>query len=134
MCIDIVEAQRAVDKYCDMYPAFQDTRECKLLRVSIKYVQVVCIRTTGMVCDLYMFSLLCRSNLTSVSNTNIHVLGPNGLSELLEARFEFPFILIGKMTWIFWGANHGAYSNPGTQVEAQDKDLGGVLQMDLTRV
>ena len=101
MCIDIVEAQRAVDKYCDMYPAFQDTRECKLLRVSIKYAQVVCIRTTGMVCHLYMFSLLCRSSLTSVGNTNIHVLGPNGLSELLEARFEFPFILIGKMTMDF---------------------------------
>lgn len=33
MCIDTAEAQRAVDKYCDMYPAFQDTRECKLVRV-----------------------------------------------------------------------------------------------------
>lgn len=32
MCIDVVEAQRAVDKYCDMYPAFQDTRECKLIK------------------------------------------------------------------------------------------------------
>ncbi|KAJ7365416.1 hypothetical protein OS493_005523 [Desmophyllum pertusum] len=32
MCIDIVEAQRAVEKYCDMYAAFQDTRECKLLK------------------------------------------------------------------------------------------------------
>lgn len=36
MCIDIVEAQRAVDKYCDMYPAFQDTRECKLLRILLE--------------------------------------------------------------------------------------------------
>lgn len=36
MCIDIVEAQRAVDKYCDMYPAFQDTRECKLLRTLLE--------------------------------------------------------------------------------------------------
>ena len=101
MCIDIVEAQRAVDKYCDMYPAFQDTRECKLLRVSIKYAQAVCIRTSGMVCHLHMVSLLCRFNLTSVSNTNIHVLGPNGLSELPEVHFEFPFILIGKMTMDF---------------------------------
>ena len=32
MCIDIVEAQRAVDKYCDIYPAFQDTREYELLK------------------------------------------------------------------------------------------------------
>lgn len=37
MCIDVVEAQRAVDKYCDMYPAFQDTRECKLIKVIIKF-------------------------------------------------------------------------------------------------
>ena len=101
MCIDIVEAQRAVDKYCDMYPAFQDTRECKLLRVSIKYAQAVCIHTTGMVCHLHMVSLLCRFNLTSVSNTKIHVLGPNGLHELPEAHFEFPLVLIGKMTVAF---------------------------------
>ncbi|CAH3128937.1 unnamed protein product [Pocillopora meandrina] len=32
MCIDVVEAQRAVGKYCNMYPAFEDTRECKLLK------------------------------------------------------------------------------------------------------
>lgn len=32
MCIDVVEAQRAVEKYCNMYPAFEDTRECKLLK------------------------------------------------------------------------------------------------------
>ena len=35
MCIDVVEAQRAVGKYCNMYPAFEDTRECKLLKVII---------------------------------------------------------------------------------------------------
>ena len=35
MCIDVVEAQRAVAKYCNMYPAFEDTRECKLLKVII---------------------------------------------------------------------------------------------------
>lgn len=33
MCVDVLEAQRAVEKYCDMYAAFQDTRECKLLKV-----------------------------------------------------------------------------------------------------
>ena len=33
MCEDVLEAQRAVEKYCDMYAAFQDTRECKLLKV-----------------------------------------------------------------------------------------------------
>jgi alpha-soluble NSF attachment protein len=34
MCIDVLEAQRALDKYCDMHAAFQDSRECKLLKVS----------------------------------------------------------------------------------------------------
>lgn len=32
MCVDVLEAQRSVDKYCDMHTAFQDTREAKLLR------------------------------------------------------------------------------------------------------
>ncbi|EDO32381.1 predicted protein [Nematostella vectensis] len=32
MCVDVLEAQRAVEKYCDMHAAFQDSRECKLLR------------------------------------------------------------------------------------------------------
>ena len=30
--------------------------------------------------------------------------------------------------------NHGAYSNPGTQVETQNKDFGAVSQTDLTRL
>ncbi|XP_062502330.1 alpha-soluble NSF attachment protein-like [Corticium candelabrum] len=32
MCVDPLAGQRAVDKYVDMFPAFQDTRECKLLK------------------------------------------------------------------------------------------------------
>ncbi|XP_031562782.1 alpha-soluble NSF attachment protein-like [Actinia tenebrosa] len=32
MCVDVLEAQRAVEKYCDMHAAFQDSRECKLLK------------------------------------------------------------------------------------------------------
>lgn len=36
MCVDVLEAQRAVEKYCDMYTAFQDTRECKLLKVTME--------------------------------------------------------------------------------------------------
>ena len=38
MCVDVLEAQRAVDKYCDMYAAFQDTRECKLVKVILIFV------------------------------------------------------------------------------------------------
>ena len=30
--------------------------------------------------------------------------------------------------------NHGTYSNPVTQVGAQNKDIGAVLQTDLTRI
>ena len=47
---------------------------------------------------------------------------PNGLNELPEVRFEFPFNLIG------------AYSNLGTQLEVQNKDFGAVSQTELTRV
>jgi alpha-soluble NSF attachment protein len=32
MCVDSLAGPRAVDKYVDMFPAFQDTRECKLLK------------------------------------------------------------------------------------------------------
>ena len=31
-----------------------------------------------------------------------------------------------------WLANHGTYSNPGTQVKAKNKDFSAVLWMDLT--
>ena len=44
-------------------------------------------------------------------------------------RLELPFNLIGKSTM----ANHGAYSNPGTQVRAQNKDFGDFSQTDVTR-
>ena len=54
-------------------------------------------------------------------------LAPNGLNELLEVRFEFPFNLIGKFTMAFFQqANPRAYSNPGTQMGAQSKDLKGL--------
>ena len=44
-------------------------------------------------------------------------------------RLEFLFNLSGKSTV----ANHGAYSNPGTQVRAQNKDFGAFSQTDVTR-
>lgn len=34
LCVDILNAQHALDKYSALYPAFGDTRECKLVRVS----------------------------------------------------------------------------------------------------
>ena len=67
-------------------------------------------------------SLRRRSNLTPCSKVykaspKSLFWTPNGLpeiTELPEMRFEFAFNLIG----FFYRANHGAYSNPGTQVEA----------------
>ena len=60
---------------------------------------------------------------------------PKGLNELPEERFEFPFILIGKLTMDF-------FSKPimaRTQILVhrwgpQNKDIGAVSQRDLTRV
>ena len=42
---------------------------------------------------------------------------------------EFLLNLIGKSTM----ANHAAYSNPGRQVRAQNKDFRAFSQTDLTR-
>ena len=39
-----------------------------------------------------------------------------------------------KRQWLFFQANHSAYSNPGTQERAQNKDYSAVSQTDLTRV
>lgn len=36
LCVDILNAQHALDKYCGLYPAFADTRECKLVKVRKK--------------------------------------------------------------------------------------------------
>ena len=35
MCVDMLEAQRALEKYCQMLPAFEDSREYTLLKVSL---------------------------------------------------------------------------------------------------
>ena len=70
-------------------------------------------------------SLRRRRNLTLVSNVckaapKSLFWAPNGLNELLDMRFEFPFNLIGKSTMAFFNRliDHGAYSNVSTQVEA----------------
>ena len=64
--------------------------------------------------------IMASSSLYPRSSTKILVLSPppppssNGLKELLEVRFEFSFVQIGKTTIFFQQANHGAYSNPRT--------------------
>ena len=77
-----------------------------------------------------------RHNQNPVGNvfeavTEILVPDPQRTQRLPEIRFEFHFNLIGKSTMACFGkANHGAYSNPGTQVGAQNKDFGAVSQTD----
>ena len=44
---------------------------------------------------------------------------------------NFPFFWLANPQWLFQQANHGVYSNPGTQLMAQNKDFGAVLQTDL---
>ena len=34
MCVDMLEAQRVIEKYTQMLPAFEDSREYTLLKVS----------------------------------------------------------------------------------------------------
>ncbi|XP_041982882.1 alpha-soluble NSF attachment protein [Aricia agestis] len=39
LCVDILNAQHAVERYCGMYPAFADTRECKLVKELIEHLE-----------------------------------------------------------------------------------------------
>ena len=56
----------------------------------------------------------------------------NRLNKLPEECFKFSLILIhlANGQWHFKQANHGTYSNPGTQVGALNKDFGDVSQTD----
>ena len=38
LCIDILDAERAIERYVELYPALNDSRECRLLRVTWKLV------------------------------------------------------------------------------------------------
>ncbi|XP_063236214.1 alpha-soluble NSF attachment protein [Bacillus rossius redtenbacheri] len=39
MCVDVLNAQHALERYQELYPAFQDSRECKLLKVLIENME-----------------------------------------------------------------------------------------------
>ncbi|KPJ03468.1 PREDICTED: soluble NSF attachment protein [Papilio xuthus] len=39
LCVDLLNAQHALDKYCSLYPAFADTRECKLVKELIEHLE-----------------------------------------------------------------------------------------------
>ena len=38
MCVDMLDAQRAIEKYNQMLPAFEDSREHTLLKVSFSLI------------------------------------------------------------------------------------------------
>lgn len=39
LCVDILNAQHALEKYCGLYPAFADTREYKLVKELIEHLE-----------------------------------------------------------------------------------------------
>ncbi|KAL0819217.1 hypothetical protein ABMA28_008463 [Loxostege sticticalis] len=39
LCVDILNAQHAIEKYCGLYPAFADTREYKLVKELIEHLE-----------------------------------------------------------------------------------------------
>ncbi|CAH1955635.1 unnamed protein product [Acanthoscelides obtectus] len=39
LCVDVLNAQHALERYVQMYPAFQDSREYKLLRTLIEHIE-----------------------------------------------------------------------------------------------
>ena len=55
----------------------------------------------------------------------------NRLNELLVVHFECHFNLISQLNNSFFF--YDAYSNPSTQLRAQNNDFGADLQTDLTR-
>ena len=55
----------------------------------------------------------------------------NGLNEIPEVHFEFPFISIDQSTMALLRANHGAYPNPDTQ--GRKGGVGGGAEKGLRR-
>jgi len=39
LCVDVLNAQQALDRYGDMYPAFQDSREYKFIKTLTEHVE-----------------------------------------------------------------------------------------------
>ena len=83
-------------------------------------------------------SLRRRRKLTSVINvcnaaprSLFWVL--NGLNEVPEVRFEFPFIVIGKSTMAFLTGQSWRVLKPWYTCGAQNKDFGAISQTGLTR-
>ena len=41
LCVDVLNAQQAMERYIDLYPTFQDSREYKLLKVFNNSISVI---------------------------------------------------------------------------------------------
>ena len=41
LCVDLLNGQQAVQKYTEMFPQFADARECKLVKVKVKFHYLV---------------------------------------------------------------------------------------------
>ncbi|XP_031835469.1 alpha-soluble NSF attachment protein [Nomia melanderi] len=39
LCVDVLNAQHAIERYQEQYPAFQDSRECKLIKTLIEHLE-----------------------------------------------------------------------------------------------
>ena len=79
-----------------------------------------------------------RRHLTLFSNVceaaPISLFWANGLNELLEMRFKFPFNLIGKLIMaLLTGQSWHVLKSWNTRVGAQNQDFGAVSQTDLIR-
>ena len=74
-----------------------------------------------------------RCNLILVSNQypcSVPIMDSTNYQKYI---LNFLLSWLANRQWHFKQANHGTYSNPGTQVRAQNKDFSNVLQKDLTR-
>ena len=83
-------------------------------------------------------SLRRRRKLTSVSNVckaapRSLFCAPNGLNEVPEVRFEFPFILIGKWTMAFLTGQSWRILKSQYTGGAQNKNISAISQTGFTR-
>lgn len=72
MCLDTVNAQVAVKKYEEMFPAFADARECKLVKVSFCVMITDCLVPFLSIILMWFPQRVLRIPL--MSKTNIQIL------------------------------------------------------------
>lgn len=96
------------------------------------------VRMRGMLLEM-VFSCAADYYLASVSNAlgisaDNRVLGPQRIQRFTGNALRISFHSDWQINNGFFNRPITAYSNPDTQVEAQNKDFGAVPQTGLTRV